>query len=271
VTCTRFSALFLCALATACCTRISAQAALFFQFNHSVHQSSAGDTEVWSVTGTFSDFNFSVQNLVLKTADETYGTTGDAYVQTPFYAPLPSDFSPIRTSASDWTLELQTDAGISKYALHLDLSGVEESSLPQTRILSPSPDSTVSTVRPTISWTSPQAFPGYAQVNMFGLPSSANYGKTLASTVTSYVPTVDLPDKQYVLDVSLYRDLNVPMTLTLLDGPDFGTMDVWSTFEFHASEEFSVAAPEPSCLGLIALCSLLLAQRARSPNRFSSL
>jgi hypothetical protein len=244
----------LCALFLMVAHRASADAKLTFDIQHSLFQSPTGDQNAWDLAADLwpSDWTGVQYDLTSPTGSfHTVGNAGERFTDTLF-----TSFDAMKAAATgDWKLSFTNGQGTSHYLLHPDLSSFLESSIPETRLLAPTPEQVVSTPRPMIQWTSPGA-----QVSITS-PFTSVTGFTGYDT---YVPESDLPDGDYFTDVTLTGGrLQLPLTVTLLDGPGIGNFTFGTDSTFDAITDFTVVTPEPMNAGLILLGASTLLRRFR--------
>jgi hypothetical protein len=243
-----------------------------FQVQYAQNLRQPASPDAWQIYPFLSEFRTHALRSPhgLSGADGTPGQT--AYLQHSY----PS-FAAMQTEASGsgpWTLTLTgaTPAQTSTYAVSPDFNSISLASLATTSAIHPSVNEAISNKTPLISWTTPSAPISYAQPEIDAEPlGNFIFGPTLSATQTSWQVPQQLNVGQYSLFLWLYQEtINLPMTSTLLSGPDLGPISATFRYNFQGLTPFTIIVPEPaSCATLLLIGAAALSRRRprRQPLR----
>jgi hypothetical protein len=177
-----------------------------------------------------------------------------------FFSSFPSFLS---SSAATGQYSLTAnDTSTSQYNFSLNFSNISPSSIPQITITSPPANEDTSNPTPTFTWTDSGDFTTLA-LQFFNNALTVNYIESLSLNQTSWTVPADLPDGTYQISVQASMTQSIPLSATLLSGPNIGLPDSVNFFYDAGATEAITVVPEPTSFALIAIVPFLLHRRRR--------
>jgi hypothetical protein len=212
--------------------------------------------------------------FTLNFPDGSVASTGSQASWTMNYASYPT-FADLHTAAEagPWSLTVTTpgdpahniNPATSVYSLNI-LADLTDDLMVQTQPIVPFAGQFLPN-HPTFSWPAGLDYRyGYAYVTTPSGAILASSSSPLNPSITSWTPSVTLPNGDYRFRLTLYGpayNYPLPVTATLLSGPDLGPVSLLSDYSFGSITPFSV--PEPAALTL-APVAILAFRRNRRPD-----
>jgi hypothetical protein len=180
-----------------------------------------------------------------------------------FYSSF-SNFQSIAATGGPWSLTATDNNVTSTYQFSPDFSGIDSTTIPQITISSPLLSSTTSNPQPTFTWSDSGDI-NDLQIQFTNQDLSINYIEQLPLTQTNWTVPAALPPGLYTITAQVTSaSQDIPLSSTLLTGPDLGLPSTASFYYDAIDQENITIVPEPTGLALALAIPLLLRRRNRS-------